>query len=247
MSAGFCPAGSTATSRSTVPLYRLKPSKKVSGRAADQLVGHDEDLPPGGIDHRRAGDADRRADIPAGQVTRRHRGPDVGRPQHRPGVGRQRVDGVVLRRHEDAAGGLERLAVDLAVEGGRRPGRVRGIEGDTRGVRARAQGVAVVHGPRRGGVDVRHVGSRRLRGDHAAQPQEQRDSGGGDEQGAPGRERPRGPSVVGLDLGSPSDGRTVTRPDFGVDDVVQVLDGAGTAAPGWVPGAPAFTMAAAHV
>ena len=97
----------------------------VGRRAPAQLVGDGEDLAAGDVDDRGAGDADRRADVAAGQVARGYRGPDVGGPQDGAGVGGQRVDRVVLRRHVDAPGGLERLAVDLAVEHRRRPGRGR--------------------------------------------------------------------------------------------------------------------------
>ena len=118
----------------------VQPDQEMGRRArSDELVGHGEDLPSGGVDDRGAGDPDVRPMSPHGSSSRRHRRPDVRRPQHRPGVGGQCVDGVVLRRHEDAPGRLERFPVDLAVEHRRPPGGRGRREGDRPTCRRRSR------------------------------------------------------------------------------------------------------------
>ena len=159
----------------------VQPDEDVRRGAAAQHVGHGEDLTTRHVDDRRAGDADRGGDVTAREVARRHRGPEVGRPQDGPRVRRQCVDRVVLRRDEDTPGGLEWLAVDLAVERGGRPGQVGRVEGDTRGVHAGTEGLTVVDGPRRPGV---HMGS--VRG-AAAGRRRDRDAGGRQEECGPGQ------------------------------------------------------------
>jgi hypothetical protein len=80
-------------------------------RSRCERVGVDEDLVTSEVDHRRAGDADHRRDVAAGQVIGWNRGRQVARPQDLPGAGGQRVDRVVLGRGDDAAVGDQRFAV----------------------------------------------------------------------------------------------------------------------------------------
>src|SRR5207244_3738056 len=82
--------------------------------------GHDVDRAGAGVDDGGAGDAGR-VDVAAGQRAAGDRLAE-GRPPHDgAAVAGQGVDGVALRGHDDQVAGDERLGVDLAVEGGRRP------------------------------------------------------------------------------------------------------------------------------
>ena len=163
-----CPGGIHVLVHQRRAGVHVQPDQDVGRRAPAQLVGDREDLAAGDVEHRGPGDADRRADVAAGQVARRNRCPDVAGPQDGAGVGGQRVDGVVLGRHVDAPGRLERLAVDLPVEHRRGPRRGRRGEGDARGVDPGPERVAVVDGPRRGGIDVRRAGRTGRRSAQAA-------------------------------------------------------------------------------
>ncbi len=132
----------------------VQSDQDVGRRASAEFVGDREDLPPGDVEHRGPGDADRRADVAAGQITGRNRCPDVAGPQDGTGIGGQGIHRVVLRRDIDATGGFEGLSVDLPVERGRGPCGGRRREGDARRVDPGSERVAVVDGPRCGGVDV---------------------------------------------------------------------------------------------
>ena len=97
------------------------------------------------------------ADVAAREIARGPRpAPHVRRPQHRARVGRHRVDGVVLgarRRRDRPPRGARRRP------GRRAPATVQAARGRREGRRPRCRhpspsGVAVVHGPRRRGVDV---------------------------------------------------------------------------------------------
>ena len=105
------------------------------------------------VDDRSARDADGRRDVAARQRSRGNRSPEVRGPRHRAGRGRERVDGVVLGRDEDAPAGDERLAVELAVERRRGPRRRGELDRGDASRHAIARRVAVVDGPRRGAVE----------------------------------------------------------------------------------------------
>jgi hypothetical protein len=133
--------------------------------------GHHEDLGPARIDDRGTGDPHCRLDVAAQSrhVRGGERGAEVLGPEHRPRVGGQGVDGVVLGGGEHPAAGHQRLAVELAVEGGGGPRR-RGMgEGVARGVDTGALAVVVEGGPvgghhgRRAGADSRSRRGRRRR------------------------------------------------------------------------------------
>ena len=134
------------------PAVQVEAHQLVCWGTADQFVCHDEDLSPGLVNDGRAGDADRRGDVTAGKRAGRHGRPDVRGPQHGSRAGRQRFHGVVFGGHVDPATRDERLTVQLAIEGGRRPcGRGEVDGGDRRGCTVPVDG-AVIDGPRwRGG------------------------------------------------------------------------------------------------
>ena len=80
----------------------------------------EEDGARGGVDHGRAGDAER-VDVPAGQGGEGHGGGELAAPDRGAGRGVEGVDAVLLRRDEDqvAAGGrvveVERLGIGRAL------------------------------------------------------------------------------------------------------------------------------------
>ncbi len=203
------------------PGVHVEAHQHVRRRAPAQLVGHREDLAAGDVEHRGPGDADRRADVAARKVARGNRCPDVAGPQDRTGIGGQGVDGVVLGGDVDAPGGLEGLAVDLPVERARGPCRGRRGERHPRGVHARAERVAVIHGPRGGGIDMRRGAARTGHVRHTGQPRSAEGDGaaegedeGEDEQGhstCQSAGQPRGRPSGGSGVRMGADGPTVTR------------------------------------
>ncbi len=89
--------------------------------------------------------------LPHGSDPDGHGRAEVRRPDHGARRRRQAVDGVVLRGDEDLPTRHERLAVELTVQGGRRPGAGGEVDrGDGRGDAGPLR-VAVVDGPRRRG------------------------------------------------------------------------------------------------
>jgi len=128
-------------------------SDQVVGRPTGNLFRrHDEDLVAGGVDHRCRGDPHRGLDVTAqtGHGGGVERSPDVGGPQHRARICRQRVHGVVLGGGVDPTGGHEWLSEEAAVEGGRGPGRSRAGERGPRRVDSGPQPVLVEGRPRGG-------------------------------------------------------------------------------------------------
>ena len=199
----------------------VEPDQVVLDVAVHQLVGHREELLACRVDDGCAGDAHRRRDVATGQVGRGHGRADVGRPEDGAGVGRQGIERVVLRGDVDAPGGLERLAVELPVEGRRGPGRVGRRERDTRGVDPAPQRVAVVHGPARGrpvvggtlrGAVVVGAGRpgrrRRQRGHRGHHPGEQQSGSG-----PPGHRREPSSQTPGEPVPRPVRASTLCAPD----------------------------------
>ena len=146
--------GMAASSSSIVPVNRSRPKRWCDAstpprrrRAFHQLVGDDEDLMPGQVDHRRAGDADPGRDVTTRQVVGRDRRRQVARPEDVPAVGGHHVDGVVLGRRHDPALSHERLAEELPVERWRRPRRPAWQERRARRVEAGVLLVPVVARP----------------------------------------------------------------------------------------------------
>jgi hypothetical protein len=130
--------------------------EQVVGRAPGPLLGcHHKDLAPSGVDDRGGSDAHRGTDVAADtrHCGRSERRGDVVRPQDATGIRRQRIDGVVLGGGIDPAGGHQRLSVEAAVEGRRRPCRSGRRKRGTRSVHPGAQSVLAVGRPfRRGGA-----------------------------------------------------------------------------------------------
>jgi hypothetical protein len=102
------------------PGVEVQPDQVVGVVVGDLLGRHHEELGAGQVDDRGGGDAHRGVDVAAeaGEGGRVEGGPHVDRPQHRPGVGGQGVDGVVLGRLEHPPGGHQGLAVERPVQGG---------------------------------------------------------------------------------------------------------------------------------
>ncbi len=96
----------------------LRPARHPDGRHHEELAGRR-------VDDRGGRDPDCRQDVSAqtGDRGRVEGRAEVDRPQDRPGVGGEGVDGVVFGGGEHPTGEDQRLSVELPVEGGRVPRR----------------------------------------------------------------------------------------------------------------------------
>jgi hypothetical protein len=125
----------------------VETDEHVGRRPVDQFVSHREDLCPCRVDDRCAGDPHRGLDVSTRKRIGGYRPGHVGRPHDGPGGRGQGVHGVVLGGHVDPACRHQGLPVKLPVEGGRGPGRGRGVHRRDRRGDTVSRRVLVIHRP----------------------------------------------------------------------------------------------------
>jgi hypothetical protein len=103
-------------------VVHVEGNKDVGRHAVHKFIRDNKNLSQRLIDDWSGSNADRGIDVPARQVTAGHWDAHCGVPQHRTGIGCQRVDRVGFGGYVHPSSTFERLTVDFAVNDRRSPG-----------------------------------------------------------------------------------------------------------------------------